>query len=67
MSLESLANKGLIKINGSDFTNHELNQKVRFINLDNDLYITFKNFDILWDWNHSNYFAATVGKFAEQI
>ncbi len=67
VNLETLAKKGLIKTNGSDFTNHELKQKVRFINLDNDLYITFKNFDILWDWNHSNYFVATVGKFAEKI
>jgi len=67
INLQGLASNGLIKTNGSNFTKYELNQEVRFINLDNELYITFKNFDILWDWNHSNYFAATVGKFAEKI
>jgi membrane-bound lytic murein transglycosylase B len=67
LDLKILVNKGLAKKNGENFTEHELTQKVKIITLDNELFITFNNFDILWDWNHSNYFAATVGKFAEKI
>ena len=67
IKLAKLTTQGLIRIDGIAFTDYELRQNVKILKLDNKTYITFNNFDILRDWNNSNYFAATVGILAEKI
>lgn len=65
--LSTLVKSGVKRIDNETFTENELQEKVRLLKLDNRMFITFNNFDILRDWNRSSYFAATIGIFAEQI
>ena len=66
-SLARLHKNGIKRKDGLIFTEHELEQRVKIMTLDDRVFITFENFDILKHWNNSNYFAATVGMFAEKI
>ncbi|MBL6785797.1 MAG: lytic murein transglycosylase [Rickettsiales bacterium] len=65
--LSLFESKGVKRINNKEFTDYELKQKVKIIKLDDRFFVTFNNFEILWDWNNSNYFATTVGIFADQL
>ena len=55
------------KLKNGNFSDYELKQEVGVISYDNRLFITFSNFDVIKEWNRSNYFALTVGILAEKI
>jgi len=42
-------------------------QQAKLIRQDKRLFITFKNFDLIKEWNNSTYFALTVGLLADKI
>ena len=66
--LDKIVNKYQIKrINNKDYSLYELKSKVKVIQYDNRFFILFKNFDIIKRWNNSNYFALTIGLFADEI
>jgi membrane-bound lytic murein transglycosylase B len=66
--LNKLNKKYIIeKIDDSNFSEYELKEKVEIITYNNRIFINFNNFNVLKKWNNSNYFALTVGIFAEKI
>jgi len=57
----------LKQIKNRTFSEYELEQNVGVIGYDKRIFITFDNFDVIKKWNYSNYFALTIGIFAEKI
>ncbi len=55
------------KLNGSKFSDYELSRQVKATIQGNRLFITFKNFDLIKEWNNSTYFALTVGLLSDKI
>jgi len=66
--LEKLVKKFKIeKINNSNFSEYELKEKIEILSYDGRIFVNFQNFDVIKKWNNSNYFALTVGLFADAI
>lgn len=66
--LEKLIKKFKIeKINNSNFSEYELKEKIEILSYDGRIFVNFQNFDVIKKWNNSNYFALTVGLFADAI
>lgn len=53
--------------NKKSFKENELNKNVGIISYDDRIFILFNNFYTIKEWNNSNYFALTIGIFAETI
>lgn len=53
--------------NKKSFKENELNKNVGIISYDDRIFILFNNFYAIKEWNNSNYFALTIGIFAETI
>ncbi len=64
-------NEQFWEANGVKLQNSYDNNKLRLVlpdsNNNNDCYLVSKNFDVILNWNRSNYFALTVFLFSDEI
>ncbi len=64
-------NEQFWEANGVKLKNSYDNNKLRLVlpdsNNNNDCYLVSKNFDVILNWNRSNYFALTVFLFSDEI
>lgn len=67
VELASLLKHGLKRIDGKAFSRNQLREEIKIISYDSRYFMVFKNFEILKDWNRSDYFSLTVGMLAEQL
>ena len=49
------------------YKNNELRLVIPDLDNNNDCYLVSKNFDVILNWNRSNYFALTVFLFSDEI
>ncbi len=62
-----LATKSVKPTIAQSFTKYQLEQPVNLISYDTRYFVVFKNFHVIKEWNNSNYFALTVGLFANKL